>query len=66
MDSAKTAVPRLDARDELIQLRRTLVDLAEWAIGRLNDDYDRQYIAEHMTDSLIAVIARRDLPRPPF
>jgi hypothetical protein len=50
----------------LALLRIELLELAEWADDRLNDDYDRQYIAEHMTAALDALLARQTLPPRPF
>jgi hypothetical protein len=55
-----------DTRADLVRLRRDLVDLADWAAHRLDDEYDRQYIAEHLTDSLIALLAGTTLPVAPF
>jgi hypothetical protein len=55
-----------DARTELVRLRRALVDVADWAAHRLDDEDDRQYIAEHLTDSLIALLAGTTLPVAPF
>jgi hypothetical protein len=55
-----------EARSELVRVRRVLADLAEWGAEHLDDEYDRQYIAEYLTDSLIALIAGKPLPTAPF
>ena len=53
----------------LARMRSALLDLAEWAEDRLNDenaDYDRQYIAEHLTASVQALALDGDAPDAPF
>jgi hypothetical protein len=52
--------------NELTALRNSLRALSDWADDRLNDDYDRQYIAEHMTAVLDALLARQTPPPRPF
>ncbi len=53
-------------RDELSALHQQLRALRDWAEDRLNDDYDRQYIAEHMTAVIDALLARQTPPPRPF
>jgi hypothetical protein len=51
------------------RMRSALLDLAEWAEDRLNDeaaDYDRQYIAEHLIASVQALALDSDAPHAPF
>jgi len=51
----------------LARKRAALLDLAEWADDRLNDEnYDRQYIAEHLTASVLALALDNDAPNAPF
>ena len=52
--------------NELTSLRNTLRSLADWADDRLNDNYDRQYIAEHMTAVIDALLAHEMPPARPF
>ncbi|BFU47878.1 hypothetical protein [Krasilnikovia sp. MM14-A1004] len=52
--------------NELATLHINLRLLADWADDRLNDDYDRQYIAEHMTAVINALLAHQPPPRRPF
>jgi len=51
---------------ELSALRMALRNLTDWADDRLNEDYDRQYIAEHMTTVLDALLAHQAPPPRPF
>ena len=53
-------------RDELSTLHQQLRALRDWAEDRLNDDYDRQYIAEHMTGVLSALLGYETPPARPF
>lgn len=54
------------AREELTALRAQLQTLADWADDRLDDDHDRQYIAEHLCAVLDALLANGPLPAAPF
>jgi cobalamin biosynthesis Mg chelatase CobN len=47
-------------------LRVSLWDLAGWVDQQLDTDADRQYIAEHMTAVLAALLARETPPPRPF
>jgi len=53
-------------RNELAALHNQMRALRDWAEDRLNEDYDRQYIAEHMTAVLDALLARETPPPRPF
>jgi hypothetical protein len=53
-------------RNETTALRNALRSLTDWADDRLNEDYDRQYIAEHMTAVLDALLAHETPPPRPF
>jgi 8-oxo-dGTP diphosphatase len=53
-------------RNELTALHNRLDILRDWAEDRLNEDYDRQYIAEHMTDVLNALLSYETPPPRPF
>jgi len=55
-----------ELRNELTALRTSLRSLRDWAEDRLNEDYDRQYIAEHMTDVLDALLRHGTPPPRPF
>ena len=51
----------------LARMRSALLDLAEWADDRLNDENcDRQLIAEHLTASVQALALDGDAPNAPF
>lgn len=55
-----------DDRTELTALRDRLRSLCDWAGTRLDDENcDRQYIAEHMTADLDALLAHRKPPARP-
>ncbi|WP_432982153.1 hypothetical protein [Dactylosporangium sp. CA-233914] len=57
----------MDAETELQALLRVLSELATWGDNHLdNDCADRQYIAEHLTHSLAALVNGDPLPRSPF
>lgn len=53
-------------RNEVTALRNQVGALRDWAEDRLTEDYDRQYIAEHMTDVLSALLAFETPPPRPF
>jgi hypothetical protein len=53
-------------RNELAALRNSLRSLTDWADDRLNEDYDRQYIAEHMTEVIDALLAHQTPPPRTF
>lgn len=53
-------------RADLAALQDHLRSLSDWADDRLNDDYDRQYIAEHMTEAIDALLSGDDPPPRPF
>ncbi len=53
-------------RNEVTALHNQLGALRDWAEDRLNEDYDRQYIAEHMTGVLNALLAYQTPPPRPF
>jgi hypothetical protein len=53
-------------RNELTALHSQLRALRDWADDRLNDDYDRQYIAEHMTAVINALLGYETPPPRPF
>jgi hypothetical protein len=53
-------------RNALTALRNSLRSLCDWADDRLNEDYDRQYIAEHMTAVIDALLAHETPPPRPF
>jgi hypothetical protein len=64
MDNAE-----LDAeldRNELAALHNQLRSLRDWAEDRLSEDYDRQYIAEHVTAVLDALLSYEAPPPRPF
>jgi hypothetical protein len=55
------------AVQELRDLRTALTDLALWADARLNDEArDRQYIAEHLSDTVGALANGDTPPNYPF
>lgn len=54
------------AHAELHHLRADLIGLLVWAERVLDTDHNRQYIAEHMTASLDAILARETPPPRPF
>jgi hypothetical protein len=51
---------------ELRVLRTALTDLVLWADTRLSQTYDRQYIAEHLTDAVLALVDGDTPPDYPF
>jgi hypothetical protein len=53
-------------RNELTSLQNRLRSLSDWADDRLNEDYDRQYIAEHLTAVIDAILAHQTPPPRPF
>jgi hypothetical protein len=53
-------------RNEVTALHNQLRALRDWAEDRLFEDYDRQYIAEHMTAVLDALLAYETPPPLPF
>lgn len=53
-------------RNELTALHNQLRSLRDWAEDRLNEECDRQYIAEHMTAVLSALLAYETPPPRPF
>ena len=56
-----------DAETELRDLLGVLSELATWGANNLDDECaDRQYIAEHLVDSLAALVNGDQMPRSPF
>ena len=53
-------------RAELAAWQNSLRSLRDWADDRLNGDFDRQYIAEHMTEVIGALLAHETPPPRPF
>jgi hypothetical protein len=53
-------------RNELTALHDHLRALRDWAEIRLDGQYDRQYIAEHMTAVLNALLGYETPPPRPF
>ena len=57
----------IDPQAELQRLRQELTDLADWAELRLDDEhYGRQHIAEHLLNTLTALLSGQRAPRAPF
>jgi hypothetical protein len=57
----------MDAETELHHLMLILSELATWGEHHLdNEAADRQYIAEHLTGCLAAIVCGDPLPRDPF
>jgi len=54
------------AHAELHNLRADLWELTSWAEEQLSTDRDRQYIAEHLTDVIDALLRYETPPRRPF
>jgi len=54
------------AHAELHNLRAELSDLSGWADEQLNSEHDRQYIAEHLTDVIDALLRYQSPPPRPF
>ncbi|UQU65100.1 hypothetical protein COUCH_01720 [Couchioplanes caeruleus] len=50
----------------LTALQNSLRSLSDWADDRLNEDFDRQYIAEHMTEAIDALLSGEPMPPRPF
>ncbi|WP_199513127.1 hypothetical protein [Nucisporomicrobium flavum] len=50
----------------LAALQNNLRSLSDWADDRLNEDFDRQYIAEHMTEVIDALLSGEPMPPRPF
>ncbi|SNY52042.1 hypothetical protein [Paractinoplanes atraurantiacus] len=61
-----TEVEIYEAHAELHNLRTDLADLRHWAENALNDEHDRQYIAEHLSDAVAALATGNPLPKRPF
>ena len=55
-----------EALAELHNLRTDLADLHDWAEKALNDEHDRQYIAEHLSTAVAALATGNPLPKHPF
>ena len=57
----------IDPRAELLRLHQELTELADWAELRLDDENcGRQYIAEHLLNTLTALLSGQPAPRTPF
>ena len=54
------------AHAELHNLRADLWELSDWAEDQLNTDRDRQYIAEHLTSVIDALLRYAAPPPRPF
>lgn len=61
-----TEIEIYEAHAELHNLRTDLADLHDWAENALNDEHDRQYIAEHLSTAVAALATGKPLPRRPF
>ncbi|GAB2626299.1 hypothetical protein Aab01nite_86030 [Paractinoplanes abujensis] len=55
-----------EAHAELHNLRTDLANLHDWAENALNDEHDRQYIAEYLSAAAAALARGEPLPRRPF
>ncbi|MEV0559724.1 hypothetical protein [Dactylosporangium sp. NPDC050588] len=56
-----------NAEADLQALLRVLSELAAWSNNHLDNEWaDRQYIAEHLSQSLAALVKGDPLPRNPF
>ncbi|GAA2599055.1 hypothetical protein GCM10010399_32210 [Dactylosporangium fulvum] len=60
------ALDLMTVRSELRDLHNALGELARWGDQHLDTDADRQYIAEHLTGSLAALLDGGPLPHAPF
>ncbi|WP_433301047.1 hypothetical protein ACQP2F_04965 [Actinoplanes sp. CA-030573] len=61
-----TEIEIYEAHAELHNLRADLAALHDWAEDALNEERDRQYIAEHLSTEVAALATGKPLPRRPF